>query len=278
LAAQYPDMPFRLVAISRDMKTILPGGGDVIHADDKVFVMSKPQDVERIFGLAGKPATASRDVMLMGGGMIGRITAEELERDKIYRLKLVERDDQNAQRAMQRLQNTMVVRSNTAADFDVLTIEGLGEMGVFAALTDDDENNIVTSLFARHLGVKRTITLIGKPEYMPVVRAIGLDAAINLKILTSDAVLKYLLGGRILAVTSLVGIEAEIIDFAVSEKSRAAGRRIRDIHFPAGSIVGAIDHQGDVSVAVGDTRVEPGDRLVVFCEQRAAPKLEKLFG
>jgi len=278
LSVRYPDIPFRLVAIARAGSTILPSGKDMIKADDKVFVITKPEDTDHVFHLAGKPKEISRDIMILGGGMIGRIAAEQLETDRRFSLKLIESDPGQAQRAIQRLQNTMVVRASTSADFDVLAMEGLDEMGVFAALTSDDENNIVTSLFARHLQVRRTITLIGKPEYMPIVRAIGLDATINVKIITSDAVLKYMLGGRILAVSSLAGVEAEIIDLAVSEQSKVAGRTIRDIEFPAGAIVGAIEHEGEVTVAVGDSVVCPGDRLVVFCEQKAVPKLEKLFG
>lgn len=268
---------YRLVAISRGGQTIIPSGNDVIKADDKVFVIARHNDVERVFKLAGKPHESSRDVMLMGGGMLGRISAEELERDGAYNVKLIESDPQLAQRAVQRLQHTMVVQSNSNADFDVLAVEGLDEMGIFAALSDDDENNIVTTLFARHLGVKRTITLISKPEYMPIIRAIGLDAAINVKILTSDAVMKHMIGRRILSVSSLTGVDAEIIDFAISAKSRVAGRKIREIGFPKGTIVGAIDHQGEVSVAVGDSVIRDGDRLVVFCEQSAVPKVEKLL-
>lgn len=278
LTPNYPDVSMRIVAMTRNGVTIIPTGDAKLSALDTVYIITHYENLQRIFQLAGKTNQIQRDVMILGGGMIGRMVAEELEKEKVYNIKLIESDEERSQMAAQRLVNTMVVRgSEEGIDLDVMTIEGLSEMDVLAALTDDDENNIVTSLFARHLKLGRTVTLISKPEYMPITRAIGLDAAINKRLLTSDAILKYLRGGRILAVSSLRGINAEIIEFEVSPTSPANQKRLRDIKFPNGAIVGAINHQGDVSVAVGDSLVSAGDHLVVFCQETAIPKLQKLF-
>ncbi len=278
LTPQYPEVHMRIVAMTRSGKTIIPTGDAKLSAMDTVYVITHFENLQRIFQLAGKTEHVQRDIMILGGGMIGRMVAEELEKEKIYNTKLIESDEERSMMASQRLLNTMVVRgSEEGIDIDVMTIEGLSEMSVLAALTDDDENNIVTSLFARHLKLSRTVTLISKPEYMPITRAIGLDAAINKRLLTSDAILKYLRGGRILAVSSLRGIDAEIIEFEVSPTSPANLKHLRDIKFPAGAIVGAINHQGDVSVAVGDSTINAGDHLVVFCQEQAVPKLQKLF-
>jgi len=272
-----PDLSYRLVAIIRDGETIIPGGKDRILPGDVIYVIGRIEDMPKVFTLAGKHDEIVKDVMILGGGMIGRMVAEMLEEYKRYNIKLIESDEERTRRAVQRLANTMIVKGGEGIDFNVLAIEGIDEMGVFAALTDDDENNIVTSLFARHLGVKRTVTLISKPEYIPIMRAIGLDAAVNERLLTSDAIVKYLLGGRIMAIASLQGTDAEIIEFAVSEKSKVAGKRIRNIDFPDGVIVGAVDHNGEVNVAVGNTMVWPNDRMVIFSQPKAVPKLEKLF-
>ena len=277
LTPRYPDIPLRVVAVVHEGKTTIPTGESRIMAGDTVYVIVHIDNVDRVFQLAGKPEVTSHDVMILGGGMIGRMVAEELEKEKDYNIKIIESEEAKSQMASQRLVNTMVVRSSEGIDIDVMAIEGLSEMGVFAALTDDDENNIVTSLFARHLGVERTITLITKPEYMPITRAIGLDAAINERLLTSDAILKYLRGGRILAVSSLRGIDAEIIEFEVTYSSKVINKKLRDVRFPEGSIVGAILHDGEVSVAVGESMIQTGDQVVVFCQEKAIPKLEKLF-
>lgn len=272
------ELSFRLVSIIREGNTIIPRGKDIIKQGDAIYAICHSEDLPILFKMAGKRETVSNDIMLLGGGMIGRMVAEMIEGRKGYNIKLIEGDEDRSNRAVQRLKHTMVIKGGSEGiDFDVLALEGIDEMGVFAALTDDDENNIVTSLFARHLGVKRTVTLISKPEYIPIIRAIGLDAAVNERIITSDAIIKYLLGSRISAKSTLQGIDAEIIEFSVVEGTKVAGKRVRDIHFPEGSLVGAIERNEEAHIAVGDSMVLPGDHLVVFCQSKVVPKLNKLF-
>ncbi|MDP8228467.1 MAG: Trk system potassium transporter TrkA [Candidatus Electryoneaceae bacterium] len=278
LMPEYPNLSFRLVAIFRSGKTIIPTGDNAVRQGDTIYAMAPSNETEPLFRLAGKPsdATSSKDVMLLGGGRIGRYVAKELE-EKNFNIKLIENDEERSELAADQLMNTIVVRSREGIDIDLLAMEGLSQMGVFAALTDDDESNIVTSLFARQMKIKRTITLVSRSEYMTILRAIGLDTAINERILTSDAIIKYLLGGRIMAVSSLQAIDAEIVEFEVDKWSKAEDKRIKEIDFPSGSIVGAIEHRGEVNVAVGNSFVKAGDRVVVFCHQRVIHKLEKIF-
>lgn len=277
LTPAFPDAAFRLVAIVHNNNTIIPTGNNIISKDDIVYVITAREDLEKVFELTGKPDKVSREIMLLGGSMIGRYVAQELEKDKENHLKMIECDSRLSKIAAEQLVNTIVVQGGDSTEIDLMTIEGISEMGVFAALTEDDENNIVTSLFARQMNVKRIITLVSKPEYLTILHAIGLEAAVNERLLTSGAILKYLRGGKIMAVSSLHGIEAEIIEFTVDKWAKAADKRLRDIKFPPGALVGAIDHGGEVTVAVGDSLIRSDDRVVVFCLQKAIPKLEKLF-
>lgn len=277
ITPSYPDLAMRLVAISRQGKTLIPVGGDQIEVDDTIYIMAGSSDLEKIFQFAGNNNDMSRDVMILGGDLVGRLVAQRLERDKHFNIKLIENDPGKSRIAAQVLQNTTVVRGDEELDIDLMVLEGIDNMGVFAALSDDDENNIVTSLFARHLKVKRTITLIAKPDYFPIARAIGLDTTVNELLLTSDAILKHIMGSRILAVSTLRGINAEIVEYRVGKSSKAAGQKLREIPFPKGSLIGAIEHDGNVLVAVGDSEVHVGDTLVAFCVPEAVSKLEKLL-
>jgi trk system potassium uptake protein TrkA len=271
------EIPFRVVAIGRDTQTLIPTGNDKLMAGDLIYVITRMEDIPRVFSVVGKPIEPARKVMIFGGGIIGRMVAEELEAEKKYITKLIESDPEKSDRAVNRLLTTMVVRGAGGIDIDLLAIEGLGEMDVFAALTDDDENNIVTSLFSRHLMVRRTITLISKPQYMPIMQAIGLGASINERLLTTQAILRFLRGGRIMAVSSLRGLKAEIIEYQIGDHSKVAGKRLAEVDFPPGSLIGAIEHSGEIGVAVGHSRFMPGDRVVVFCLEKAMQKMEKIF-
>ncbi len=278
LTPQLKNVSVRVVAISRAGKTLLPSGNDIIQKEDVIYIITHEKNLEKIFEFMGKPKKKkSVDVMILGGGMVGRLVAERLESSKNYKVKLIESDADRSRMAAESLDNTIVVRSNQDNDIDLMVMEGVEDMGVFAALTDDDENNIVTSLFAKHLKVKRTITLNSKPEYLPIARVIGLDTAVNELMLTSDAILRHLIGPKILAISTLRGIDAEIVEFLVYEGSDAAGRKISEIKFPKGAIVGAVDQFGDVKVAEGDTKIFAGNKVMVFCFPEVIAKLERLF-
>ncbi|MFN3821116.1 MAG: Trk system potassium transporter TrkA, partial [bacterium] len=271
------DITFRLVAVSRDNETYIPGGKFVLQSGDLIYFICHKQDIERIFNLVGREYRMARDVMILGGGYVSELVAQELEREKGYRVKLVESDWEKSHHAAELLTTTMVVKSKEMADVDLLTVEGLPDMDVFAALSDDDENNIVTSLLARHLRVKRIITRVDKLQYLPIARAIGLDITINEHIITADAILSFLKGSSVLNVVKLRGLKAEIIELDVGPQSKVVRKALKDVSFPKGLLVGAIVHNGRTSIAVGNSVIEPRDRVIVFVEEQVKGEVEKYF-
>ncbi|MCB2198206.1 Trk system potassium transporter TrkA [bacterium] len=267
---------FRLVAINRQGKTIIPRGTDKVEVGDDIYISALHDDLATVFKMAGHRQWETHNVMIYGATSIGRMVAEELEKYRGIRVKLIERNRDRGQEAAEDLESTEVVIGD-ASDVDLISAEGIVDMDVFAALSDDDEDNVVTSLLARHLKVPKTITLIGKSAYVPIVRTIGLDIAINPRLLTSNAILKYIRIGRIISLRHMAGINAETYEFLVTADSKVVGHKLKDIKFPTGSIVVAVEHEDSGEIPVGDTHIYVGDRVVVFCLPEAVNKVLKLF-
>ncbi len=273
---QQDKLSFRLVAISRDGETIIPRGQDHILLGDDVYVSARTEHLNEVFRLAGHTVDTSHRVMLYGATSIGRMVAAELEQFKDLQVKLVETDPVRGEEAAAELSETEVVIGEMS-DIDLLGREGIIDMDIFAALSDDDEDNIVTSLLARHLEVPRTITLTSNAAYPPIIRTIGLEIAINPRLLTSNAILKFIRFGRIVSLRHMAAVNAEALEFQVSADSKVVGKEIRDIKFPAGSIVVAVEHERQGVIPVGDTKIYVGDRVVLFCTPDASRKAMKLF-
>ncbi len=269
-------LTFRIVAINRDGATIIPRGEDMIKIGDEIYISSPSEHLRELFSLGGYSNWETHHVMIYGASPIGRMVAAELEADKRIKVKLIEQDRSQGQRAAENLDTTSVVIGE-ASDIDLITREGIIDQDVFAALTDDDENNIVTSLLVRHLKVAKTITLIGKAEYDPIVKTIGLDIAINPRLLTSNAILKFIRHGNIVSLRHMTGISAETYEFHVSESSKLVGKRIWDIDFPKGAIIVAVEHDDGAEIPVGTTPINAEDKVVVFCLPEAVKKVLKLF-
>jgi trk system potassium uptake protein TrkA len=274
--AENSTFPFRLVAVNRETRTIIPRGNDRIELGVDVYISCLSEDLEHAFTLAGHTQWQANRVMIYGATSIGRMVAEELENDKGIHVKLIERSRDQGLLAAEDLSDTEVVIGE-ASDIDLLTREGIIDQDVFAALTDDDEDNVVTSLLARHLNVPKTITLTGKRQYVPIVKAIGLEIAINPRLLTSNAILKYIRIGSIVSLRHMGGVDAETYEFEVDKESDLAGKQLKNIKFPQGSIVVAVEHENGADIPIGDTTIHEGDRVVVFCTPQSVKALLKLF-
>ncbi|MBZ0264548.1 Trk system potassium transporter TrkA [bacterium] len=276
IAQTQEKLDFRIVAINRNFKTIIPRGNHSLEIGDEIFVSCMHNHLPRIFELTGHKEGATRHVMIYGATSIGMMVAEELGRVKEIEVKLIERDKEHGWEAAEELPHSTVVIGE-ASDIDLLAREGIGDQDVFVAVTDDDEDNIVTSLLARHLEVNKTITLIGKADYIPIVKTIGLDLAVNTRQLTSNAIFKYIRTGKIRSLRHMVSVDAETIEFSVSANSKVVGKQIKDIKFPEGSIVVAVEHSHGCEIPIGDTKMFVGDSVVIFCLPQAVQATMKLF-
>jgi len=271
-----PDLTFRTVAIVRHGKTIIPTGDDYFHDADQIFVASKTESVPDLLDLCGKTDNRIEKIMILGGGKVGRLLAKELESDKDLDIRLVESNLSKSQFVAEQLSRTLVIQGD-GTDVDLLASEGILDMDAFVSVTDDEESNIITSLLAKHLGVKRTLTMVTQASYVPLMSSIGLDAAIDKRIITANAIARFIHRGEVVSVATLRGVDAQAIELISHSKSRVTKKPLRKVKFPSGAIIGAVTRNGHVFVPVGETVIEPGDKVVVFAMPRAVKDVERMF-
>lgn len=269
-------LTFRTVAIFRNGRTIIPTGEDYFHKGDQVFVVSKTESVPELLDICGKTDQRIEKIMILGGGKVGRLVAKELEQDKRLDIRLIESNRWKSQFVADQLKRTLVIQGD-GTDVDLLASEGLIDMDAFVAVTDDEESNIITSLLARHLGVGRTITMVAQANYVPLMSSIGLDAAVDKRIITANAIARFIHRGEVVSVATLRGIEAEAIELVAQEKSKVVKKPLKDLNFPEGAIIGAVTRNGNVFVPVGDSTIQPHDKVVVFALPKAVANVEKMF-
>jgi trk system potassium uptake protein TrkA len=224
--------------------------------------------------LAGKDTAKFERIMILGGGNIGRHVAEALQ-DEIS-VKLVESGKEISTRLADELPKTMVIRGE-GNDLDLLAAEGIQDMDAYVAVTRDEEDNIISCLMAKHLGVKKAIAHVEKLDYIPLANTIGIDALISKKLSAATAILKFVRRGEIVSVATLHGVEAEVIEMIAQKGSLVTKRPLQDLKFPDGAIIGCVIHQGNVTIPVGSTRVGPEDRVVVFTLPKAIQEVGQFF-
>jgi len=274
LGSLFSHIRFRVVAIKRLRETVVPKGDDWIHFNDQVYVISDIETVPEVLKLTGKDDEKLEDIMLLGGGKIGRMVAAELEND--VAVKLIETDKKKSFKIAEQLKKTLII-SGDGTDIDLLAREDVMEMDCYVAMTQDDENNIISCLLAKHLGVRRVIGLVNKLVYLPIIPTIGIDAAVSKVLSTVDAILRFIRRGKVISVSSFKGVGAEVIEFVVPAKAPVTRKKLENIKFPAGAIIGGLTRDSEVIIPTGQTQVQANDKAIVFAMPEAISDIEKIF-
>lgn len=274
LSEETDNLHLRIVAINRNYKTIIPSGRDTLVPGDQVFVVCDHEYSDKFVPLTGQKDRPIKNVMIVGGGLIGRFIAMNLEGEA--NVKIIEKNLNRASHLADILPHTLIIHGD-GTDFDLLEQEGLDEMDAFVAVTGDDESNIITTLVAQHSTVSRSIALVNKAAYVSVSPKLGLDAIVSKQSLTVNAVQRYIQQQEVASIAGLPGVDAITIEYIVSDNCRIIRRPLRDIKFPKNALVGAVMHGDEVIVPHGDTQIQPGDKVVVFALPEALGALNQLF-
>ncbi|SMO86726.1 Trk system potassium transporter TrkA [Gracilimonas mengyeensis] len=277
-ADRFPDIVFRVVAIGRRGRTIIPNGSIKLQKYDQVFILAKTEHIPQVIKTTGKKETELHSVMIAGGSDMGAMIARLLcaDQTKNWSIKLIEPDYELAEELAIELKEVMVLNGNPT-DPDLLVTEGINEMDAFIAVTDDEESNIISCLMAKHLEVKKTVALVSKPDFIPLAQTIGLDAVINKKVAASNEIHRYVRRGKVISVTELRGIKAEVIELQATPGSKITKKPIKKLRLPDGCVIGGILCNGSVEIVTGASQVDDNDRVIIFCLPTAIDKVTKLF-
>jgi trk/ktr system potassium uptake protein len=272
------DIEARIVAIYRAGRSITPGGDTIVEDGDEVFFLAARGDIRRVMSEMRKEEHPLRRLVIAGGGNIGFRLAKTLEKNN--QVKLIERDAKRARRISELLENTIVLNGD-AADEELLIEENIDGADVFAALTNSEEANILSSMLAKRLGARKVMALINKPSYAELIESGSIDIAISPQMITIGSLLAHVRRGDVVRVHSLRRGAAEALEAIVhgdERSSRVVGKRVEEIKLPDGASIGAIVRGEQVIMAHHDTVVHCDDHVILFLsDRRHVEAVERLF-
>jgi trk system potassium uptake protein TrkA len=271
------DIHFIPIAIQRygSHLTLIPRGDTVFKEGDRVVFITSEGGDEELCKLTGKRKTQIRDIMILGGGQIGAITAKELSKTD-FNIKIVEKSKERALELADQLSNALVINGD-GRNVELLEEENINAMDAFISVTGNSETNIMSCLVAKSKGVKKTIALVENMDYFALSHSIGVDTLINKKLLAANSIFRYVRKGEVVAMTKLANMKAELLEFVVKPTSRICYQFIKEVDFPRAAIIGGVIRNESGIIALGDFKIEPGDRVVVCCLPEAISKVERLF-
>ncbi len=273
-----PHVDARVAAIFRQDRSIIPQGDTVIEAGDEVFFLAATENIRFVLKEMRRMDKPAKRVMIVGGGNIGRRLAQALESE--YQVKLIDHNKASCQRLASELTNTLILHGD-CTDENLLRSENIEDVDVFCALTNDDENNIMSSLLAKNGGARKVVALINRSAYVGLVQGGKIDIALSPAHVTIGSLLAYVRQGDVAAVHSLRRGAAEALELVAHGDritSKVVGRRIDEIDLPEGATIGAMVRDGAVIMAHHDRLIETDDHVIVFViNKKIIRKVEKLF-
>lgn len=268
------DLEYRIVAIVRGSKTIIPNRDERFEEEDMVYAITRHNATHRVVELSGRREVEIRNMMILGGSRIGVRIANELQDD--VNIKLVDYDADKAFRLAEMLDKTLIINED-GRDTEAMMEEDLSGMDAFVAVTGRSETNILAAMLAKRMGVKKVIAEVENINYISLAESIGVDTIINKKLVTASNIFRFTMTTEVQTIKCLTGSQAEVMEFIVKPNSPATKERIRDLGLPEGSIVGGVVRGDRVFIAVDDTQINAYDRVVVFAMPEAVMSVAEFF-
>ena len=264
-----------IAAIVRNEELIIPKGNEILKDGDLVYFIIEDEKLIETLGVFGKHVEPVKRILIVGGGSIGFRLATVLEDKPVY-TKIIEKNQDRCLELADKLNKTIVLQGD-GSDQGLLSEENIVDMDVVITLTNNEETNILTSLLAKRLGAKQTITKISKFSYFPLMSTIGLQQVVSPRLSAINTILQHIRRGKVLSAISIKNEQAEIMEAVAMETSGIVGRPLKHISFPKDALITGIIRKEKVIIPSGSSIIEPDDRIIILARRQAIPKIEKIL-
>lgn len=273
----FPDLNFKIMAILRNNKPIIPGPDDQIFIGDEVYFIADSRHLSRVLAVFGHEEKEARRIVIAGGGSVGYGLAKLLNKQgRGTQIKMIEHDEERAEFLSEQLENVIVLRGN-GLDRDILEEASIESVETLVAVTNDDESNILGSLLAKQYGCERVITLVNNNSYTPLIGPLGIDAMVSPRSTIVATIMQHVRRGRIRGLHNLRDGFAEVFEAEVSDTMSLVNKNIEDMMLPPDVILGGIIREQEFMIPTEGDMVRAGDVLIILATQRQAKALEKIF-
>lgn len=265
---------YHIVGIKRYSATIIPHGTDQIKNGDIVFFTVRPEHLSDLREMTGKDDYEINNVMIMGGSRIAVRTCLGMPNN--IDVKIIEQNKERCYWLTEQVSNAMIIHGD-GRDTELLKEEGIRNADAFIALTGNSEANILACMAAKRFGVRKTIAEVENIDYITMAEKLDIGTVINKKLIAASHIYKYLLDVDVSNIKTMTVANADVAELVATEDSKITKHKVKDLGLPKDLTIGGLVRKGESMIVNGNTQIEPGDHVIVFCRDTAIRKIEKYF-
>jgi len=266
---------YRIVAIKRNTETIIPAGADEIRVNDTVYFITHQENIDFVRQQAGKEDFKIKNVMILGATRIAQKIVQTISND--FNIKIVEQNRDACIALSEKLHDNTLIINADGRDVEVLKEEDIASMDAFVAVTENSEANMLACMVAKEFGVKKIIAEIENIDYIALSEQMNIGSLINKKIIAAGYIHQITLDSDVLNIKTLPAADAEIVELVAKTNSKITHKHVKNLRLPANVNIGGIVRNGEGMIVNGDTKIQPNDRVIVFCKADSVRKLDALF-
>ena len=270
-----------ICAVQRENEVVIPSGNFAIQEGDRIYFTADANSLGAFLTEINLVRSPLKRVMIVGGSAIGFYLADSLS-SKGYKVKLAEKDSKRAEELATLLPKVTVIEGD-GTQHEILVEEGIEAMDAFVALTDIDEENMIVSMFANKMKVKKTITQIHGSNLYNMLGELGIKNTVSPSKIVADRILSYVRaldntrGSNVLTLYRLVNDKVEALEFAVKKQSALYGKPLKDLSIKKNCLIACIIRGEQVIIPNGSSTIEVGDNVVVVTTHKNFDDLAEVF-
>lgn len=254
-------------AAKRNDEVFIPKGNTIFLPNDIIYVIGERSSISRFFKFLGRSSSKAKNVTIIGGSRTAIYLTWLLE-ELDLKVKIIELNKERCLMLNDILPNALIIHGD-GTDQDVLDSENFESTDAVVSLTDMDEENLITSLYAHQCGVPKVILKINRQNYIPVIRKLGLDSIISPKFITANNILRYvraLDNSQGIAVEKLYKIlneEAEIAEFTAKYTPDLTDIKLQNLKLKNNVLIAAIMRNKKIIIPNGNDVIKDKDKVIV---------------
>lgn len=269
-----------IAAVVRGEEVVIPKGDFEIKESDLIYIIGRPSIVFNFCRKIGVYIQKIKKLMIVGGGRIAYYLAKYLDEMDI-KVKIIESDSQRCVELTELLPHALII-SGDGSDETVLQSENLSDMDAFVSVTGRDEENLMTALMARQMGVKKIVSKINRFNYIDLIKDMGIDNIISPKLITTNYILRYIRGMKsakadaVQTLYRIIGGRVEAIEFAAATMPGLTDIPLKKLNIISGVLVAAIVRKNNVIIPGGEDMIKADDSVIVIAMGKKLAELSDI--
>lgn len=276
---QYADV--LICALTRDQHTLIPTGDTVLCEGDHVYVTGSKENINRFYEKSGYEMERIKTLLVIGGG---RVTYNLLRflRKVDLDIKVIEIDRTKAENLSHDFPNAIIIHGD-GTDQTLLDEERIQNFDAVVSMTGIDEENILSSLYALSVGVKKVMTKVSRTDLLKILGHMDLQTIITPKNVASNNILRTVRalknssGSNVEALYRFGDYEVEALQFQVKSGSDVIGIPLKELKTKPSLLVAYILRKDDLIFPTGDDEIKVGDHILVITKQKSLEDVDDII-